>query len=61
LVTIGWPLEFGAPVTTVVALIIGAAFAHNRMKAEEASMLARFGEEYESYMRETDRMIPNIW
>ncbi len=61
LVTIGWPLEFGAPVTTIVALILGAAFAHERMKVEEASMLARFGEEYESYMRETDRLIPNIW
>lgn len=61
LVTIGWPLEFGAPVTTLAALIIGAAFAQRRMKAEEASLLARFGEEYELYMRETDRLIPNIW
>jgi protein-S-isoprenylcysteine O-methyltransferase Ste14 len=31
------------------------------MKAEDAAMLAQFGEQYEEYMRETDALIPTIW
>src|SRR5208282_5523596 len=52
---------YGAPVTAVLTLIIGAIFAQRRMKSEEAAMRARFGEEYEAYRRETDALIPAIW
>ncbi len=61
LVTFGWPLIYGAPVTAILTLIIGAIFAHRRMKSEETAMRARFGEEYEAYMRETDALVPSIW
>ena len=61
LVMFGWPLIYGAPVTAILTLIIGAIFAHRRMKSEEAEMRARFGEEYDAYMRETDALIPSIW
>ncbi len=61
LVTFGWTLIYGAPVTAVLTLIIGAIFAQRRMKSEEAAMRARFGEEYEAYRRETDALVPAIW
>jgi protein-S-isoprenylcysteine O-methyltransferase Ste14 len=31
------------------------------MKAEDAAMLERFGQEYEEYIRSTDALIPAIW
>lgn len=61
LVTFGWPLIYGAPVTAILTLIIGAIFAHRLMKSEEAEMRARFGEEYDAYVRETDALVPSIW
>jgi protein-S-isoprenylcysteine O-methyltransferase Ste14 len=61
LVTLGWTLIYGAPVTATLTLIIGGVFAHRRIKSEEAALLARFGEEYEAYVRETDALIPAIW
>jgi len=61
LVMLGWPLIYGAPVTAVLTLIIGGIFAHRRMKSEEAEMRARFGEEYDAYVRMTDALIPAIW
>lgn len=61
LVTFGWTLIFGAPVTAILTLIIGAILAHRRIKSEEATLLARFGEEYDAYKRETDALIPAIW
>lgn len=61
LVTFGWTLIYGAPVTAILTLIIGAIFAYRRIKSEEASLLARFGEEYDAYVRETDALIPAIW
>ncbi len=61
LVTFGWTLIYGAPVTAVLTVIIGAIFAQRRMKSEEAAMRARFGEEYDTYRRETDALIPAIW
>ena len=58
LVTFGWPLIYGAPVTAILTLIIGAIFAQRRMKSEEAAMRARFGEEYDAYMRDDGRVDP---
>jgi protein-S-isoprenylcysteine O-methyltransferase Ste14 len=61
LVLLAWPLVYGAPVTAMVTFIVGAIFCYRRMKAEDAAMLERFGTEYETYMRETDALIPTIW
>ena len=61
LVTLSWPLVYGAPVTAMVTFIVGSIFCYRRMQAEEATMLERFGQEYETYMRETDALIPTIW
>ncbi len=61
LVTFAWTLIYGAPVTAILTLIIGAVFAHRQMKSEEEALRARFGEEYDGYRRETDALIPAIW
>ncbi len=61
LVLLAWPLVYGAPVTAIVTFIAGAIFCYRRMKAQDAAMLERFGVEYETYMRETDALIPTIW
>ena len=61
LVTLAWPLVYGAPVTAFMTFAIGSIFCYRRMKAEDAAMLAQFGEQYEEYMRETDALIPTIW
>jgi len=61
LVTFAWTLIYGAPVTAILTLIVGAIFAYRQMKSEEAALRARFGEEYDSYRRETDALIPPIW
>lgn len=61
LVALGWPLEYGAPVTFVATLVIGFIILRRRMNSEEAVLLARFGEQYENYQRETDAMIPTLW
>lgn len=61
LVAFAWTLIYGAPVTAILTLIIGAIFAQRRIISEEAAMRARFGEEYEAYKRVTDALIPAIW
>jgi protein-S-isoprenylcysteine O-methyltransferase Ste14 len=61
LVTFAWTIIYGAPVTAVLTLIIGAILAQRRIKSEEAMLRARFGEEYEAYTRETDALIPAVW
>jgi protein-S-isoprenylcysteine O-methyltransferase Ste14 len=61
LVTLAWPLVYGAPATAFVTFIIGSIYCYRRMKAEDAAMLEQFGEQYEDYMRETDALIPTIW
>jgi protein-S-isoprenylcysteine O-methyltransferase Ste14 len=61
LVALGWPLEYGAPVTEIATLILGGYLAYRRLKAEEQVLLVRFGVEYETYQRETDALIPSIW
>ena len=61
LVTLAWPLVYGAPVTAFATFIIGSIYCYRRMKAEDALLLKLFGQEYEEYMRETDALIPTIW
>jgi protein-S-isoprenylcysteine O-methyltransferase Ste14 len=61
LVLLGWPFVFGAPIVAIVTVAILYLAARFRIAKEEADMLARFGEDYESYMRETDRLIPSVW
>jgi protein-S-isoprenylcysteine O-methyltransferase Ste14 len=61
LVTFGWTLIYGAPVTAILTLIVGAILAQRRLKSEEAMLQARFGEEYDDYKRETDALIPAVW
>jgi protein-S-isoprenylcysteine O-methyltransferase Ste14 len=61
LVTLGWPFEYGAPITLLIAAALGLMFVNQRIHREEADMLAEHGDEYAAYMRVTDRMIPNLW
>jgi protein-S-isoprenylcysteine O-methyltransferase Ste14 len=61
LVSLGWPLEYGAPLTAILTVIIGAIFIYRRVKAEGAALIARFGEDYEAYIRKTDALIPSLW
>ncbi len=61
LVTFGWTLIYGAPVTAILTLIVGAILAQRRIKSEEAVLRTRFGEEYDAYKRDTDALIPVIW
>lgn len=57
----GWPLIYGAPVTALVMLVGGALIVRQRIRADEAQMLDRFGDEYASYMGVTERLIPGVW
>lgn len=61
LVVFAWTLEFGAPITAVIALIFGVLMGWMRAASEEAEMLAQFGDQYARYMQETDRFIPGLW
>ncbi len=61
IVLFAWPFEYGAPVTLVIASIIGIAVMRRRIREEEAALLAQFGDEYARYMQVTDRVIPNVW
>ena len=61
LVILAWPLEYGAPVTLALTLIIGFFAVRGRIRQEEAEMLARYGDEYATYMRTTDNLLPNVW
>lgn len=61
LVLIAWPLEYGAPVTEALMLIIGALVVYRRIRREETELLAIHGDRYAQYMRETDRVLPNVW
>ena len=61
LVMLGWPFEYGAPVTLLIAATLGFVFVNRRIGREEADMLAEYGDAYAAYMQATDRMIPNLW
>jgi len=61
IVLFAWPFLYGAPVTLIVASIIGIFVMRGRIHSEEAALLAQFGDEYARYMTVSDRMIPNVW
>jgi protein-S-isoprenylcysteine O-methyltransferase Ste14 len=61
LVLMAWPFEYGAPVTEALMLIIGAVVTYRRIRREETELLAVHGDRYAQYMRETDRVLPNVW
>jgi protein-S-isoprenylcysteine O-methyltransferase Ste14 len=58
--TLGWGLAFRSGVGVVLtALLIPPMIA--RMDAEDALLLAQFGEAYEAYRGRTARLIPWVW
>ena len=60
LVMFAWPLVFAAPI--VFSDAGGRSrFAHRVRSAEEATLAARFGEEFDDYLRTTDALVPAIW
>jgi len=61
LVILGWPFEYGAPITLVITAGLGFAFVNRRIQRDEADMIAEHGDAYIAYMHVTDRMIPNLW
>jgi protein-S-isoprenylcysteine O-methyltransferase Ste14 len=61
LVMLGWPFEYCAPITLVIVAVLGFAFVYQRIRREEADMIAEHGDAYVEYMHVTDRMIPNLW
>lgn len=61
IVLFAWPFEYGAPISLIVASIIGIVVLRRRIRDEEAALLAHFGDEYARYMQVTDRVIPNVW
>ncbi|HXW83161.1 MAG TPA: isoprenylcysteine carboxylmethyltransferase family protein [Candidatus Binataceae bacterium] len=61
LVLMAWPIVYEAPITLVVAGVIGGYVARRQIAADEEVLLNRFGEEFEHYRRTTDALIPNIW
>jgi protein-S-isoprenylcysteine O-methyltransferase Ste14 len=61
LVPLGWPFEYGAPITLLIAAALGFVFVNRRIRREEADMMAEHGDAYSAYRHATDRMIPNLW
>jgi protein-S-isoprenylcysteine O-methyltransferase Ste14 len=61
LVVLGWPFEYGAPITLLIGAALGFTFTSRRIRREEADMMAEHGDAYVAYMQATDRMIPNLW
>jgi len=61
LVLIAWPFEYGAPFTEVLMLVIGVIVIRQQIRYEESDLLAVYGDDYAQYMRETDRILPNVW
>jgi protein-S-isoprenylcysteine O-methyltransferase Ste14 len=61
LVLTAWPFEYGAPLTEVLILIIGVIAIRQRIRYEEVELMALYGDDYAQYMRETDRILPNVW
>jgi protein-S-isoprenylcysteine O-methyltransferase Ste14 len=60
-VLLGWPFEYGAPITLLIYAVLGSVFVNRRIRRDEADMIAEYGDAYVAYMRVTDRMIPNLW
>jgi protein-S-isoprenylcysteine O-methyltransferase Ste14 len=61
IVLFAWPFEYAAPISLLLVSVVGIAVMVRRIKLEEAAMLAKYGDEYASYMQVTDHLIPNVW
>jgi protein-S-isoprenylcysteine O-methyltransferase Ste14 len=61
LTLLAWPMIYGAPIVAIGMIIVAFFAIERRVHVEEAMMLERFGEDYATYMRETDRLIPGVW
>ena len=61
LVLVAWPFEYGAPFTEALMVILGVIVIRRRIRYEEAELMAVYGDDYAQYMRETDRILPNVW
>jgi protein-S-isoprenylcysteine O-methyltransferase Ste14 len=44
----------------IIMALIGVPLVYERMKTEEAAMIAKFGDEYREYMSATGRIFPKI-
>ncbi len=58
---VAWSLEYGAPIVALLMVIGGTIVIRRAIAQEEAALLARFGDEYEGYMHQTDSVIPGVW
>jgi protein-S-isoprenylcysteine O-methyltransferase Ste14 len=61
IVLLAWPFEYGAPVTFVIASIVGFIVIRDRARNEEAELLAQFGDDYAAYMNVTYSVVPSVW
>jgi protein-S-isoprenylcysteine O-methyltransferase len=61
LIWTGLPVSQANWIAIVVVMAVMGAIYANRMKAEEAMLLGRFGDQYRQYMLHTRRLIPLIY
>ncbi|UCE14794.1 MAG: isoprenylcysteine carboxylmethyltransferase family protein [Candidatus Heimdallarchaeota archaeon] len=57
----GYSFSFGSIIITVLILIIFFVIFKSRMDLEEKLLLSSFGEEYQSYIERTNRLIPFLY
>jgi protein-S-isoprenylcysteine O-methyltransferase Ste14 len=58
---IAWPIAYGAPLSAILTIAIGAMVVRNSVRREERELIARYGDEYTSYQDESDALVPNLW
>lgn len=56
-----WTIVWGAPTVLLVGGMADVLLISWRIRTEEAMMLDRFGDQYNSYVSETNRLIPGVW
>jgi protein-S-isoprenylcysteine O-methyltransferase Ste14 len=56
-----WAIVWGAPMVLLIGAIADILLMSWRIKTEEAMMLDRFGNQYNSYMEKTNRLVPGVW
>jgi protein-S-isoprenylcysteine O-methyltransferase Ste14 len=61
LVVFAWTFVLGAPIVAIISLIVAFIAGRRRIARDEARLLAKFGDEYSQYVRETDAIIPSLW
>jgi protein-S-isoprenylcysteine O-methyltransferase Ste14 len=58
---IAWPVAYGAPLSAILTIAIGAVVVRGNINREERELTARYGDEYTNYKNESDALIPNLW